>query len=229
MTSKPAERKHARLWPALRARPRLLSSVVFGLAVYVIVAMSGRLSGAASTLIAWNAGALMNLALTWQLAHTTDIDAIKRRALTQDQGRVTILVVVVLAAVAVMLAVGTQLTLVKSQHGSTRVLHIALSALTIVSSWLFTQTVFALHYAHDFYLARLSGAPDPLDFPGTPDPLYADFFHFSCVIGTSAQTADISFEGSTLRPVGTVHCIVSFFFNASLLALSINVAAGAMG
>jgi len=228
MNKKTEERKRARLWPALRARPRLLSSVVFGIAVYVVLDLRGGLSGAASTLVAWNAGAVLNLLLTWHLARTTDIEAIKRRALTQDQGRATILVVVVLAGIAVMLAVGTQLTHVKELQGSSRVLHIALSAFTIVSSWLFTQTVFALHYAHDFYLSRLSGAPDPLDFPGTPDPLYADFFHFACVIGTSAQTADISFEGSTLRPVGTVHCIVAFFFNTSLLALSINVAAGAM-
>ncbi len=228
MNAAPRKKKLARLWPALRARPRLLSSLVIGIAVYVVLDFTGALPGAASTLVAWNAGAILNLLLTWHLARTTDIEAIKRRALTQDQGRVTILTVVVLAAAAVMLAVGTQLTLVKDLHGSARVLHLGLAALTIVSSWLFTQTVFALHYAHDFYLSRLGGAPDPLDFPGTPDPLYADFFHFSCVIGTSAQTADISFEGSSLRPVGTVHCIISFFFNASLLALSINVAAGAM-
>jgi uncharacterized membrane protein len=63
-------------------------------------------------------------------------------------------------------------------------------------------------------------------FPGTRDPGYADFFHFACVIGAAAQTADISFNGSALRPVGTLHCILSFFFNATLLALSINLAAG---
>ena len=45
---------------------------------------------------------------------------------------------------------------------------------------------------------------------------------------TSAQTADISFQGSALRPVGTLHCVVAFFFNASLLALSINVVAGVL-
>ena len=42
----------------------------------------------------------------------------------------------------------------------------------------------------------------------------------------SGQPADVCFHGSALRPVGTVHCVVAFFFNASLLALSINVAAG---
>ena len=54
------------------------------------------------------------------------------------------------------------------------------------------------------------------------------FLHFACVIGTAGQIADISFQGSALRPVGTVHCIVAFFFNASLLALAINVGASVL-
>jgi uncharacterized membrane protein len=122
--------------------------------------------------------------------------------------------------------VGTQLSQVKHLEGTARLLHVLLAVMTVVSSWLFTQAVFAQHYAHDFYLARVRGAPDPLGFPGTKDPLYADFFYFACSIGTSGQPADVCFHGSALRPVGTVHCVVAFFFNASLLALSINVAAG---
>jgi uncharacterized membrane protein len=100
--------------------------------------------------------------------------------------------------------------------------------LTVVVTWLFMQSVFALHYAHDFYLARIRGVPDPLGFPGTRDPLYADFFHFACVIGVAGQTADVAFNGSALRPLGTVHCILAFFFNATLLALAINVAASVL-
>ncbi len=96
----------------------------------------------------------------------------------------------------------------------------------MLTSWLFTQVLFAQHYAHDFYAARSHGGPDPLQFPGTPDPGYGDFFHFACVIGTSAQTADVSFNGAGLRAVGTLHCVVAFFFNATLLSLSINIAAG---
>jgi uncharacterized membrane protein len=105
---------------------------------------------------------------------------------------------------------------------------VSLAALTVFTSWLFTQVLFALHYAHDFYMARIRGAADPLAFPGTRDPGYGDFFHFACVIGTAGQTADIAFYGSALRPVGTLHCIVAFFFNATLLALAINLAAGVL-
>ena len=183
-------------------------------------------SAAASLLAGWNTGAIVYLLLAWRVMTTAGIEGIRERALRQDEGRHAILVLVVVAALVVLLAVGTQLAQVKDLHGRARSLHVGLAALTVVTSWLFTQVLFALHYAHDFYLARIRGTPDPLTFPGTPNPSYSDFFHFACVIGTASQTADISFNGSSLRPVGTLHCIVSFFFNATLLALSINLAAG---
>ena len=216
------------LWPALRARPRLLGSLVFGGALYVVLTRATSFSGAAATLLAWNAGALLDLFLTLHLAQRTDAEAIKRQALSEGNGRMAILVVVTLSVVAVLLAVGTQLSQARHLQGGERALHVVLAVFTIAITWFFMQCVFALHYAHDFYLARLRGAPDPLHFPGTRDPLYGDFFHFACVIGAAGQTADIAFQGSALRPVGTVHCVIAFFFNASLLALSINVAAGVL-
>ncbi len=161
------------------------------------------------------------LALAWQFMHGADHHAIRQNAVHLDEGRIAILALVVFAAAAILLAVGTQLVEVRQLHGTARVEHLGLAGLTVLTSWMFTQVLFAQHYAHDFYLARERGARDPLEFPGTPDPDYADFFHFACIIGTSAQTADVSFMGSALRPVGTVHCVEAFFFNASLLALSI--------
>ena len=101
-----------------------------------------------------------------------------------------------------------------------------LVVLTVLTSWLFTQTLLALNYAHDFYAARAAGQPDPLLFPGSTEPSYGDFLYFACVIGTSGQTADIAFNGSALRPVGTLHCILAFFFNTTVLALTVNIGAG---
>ncbi|NML44694.1 DUF1345 domain-containing protein [Ramlibacter sp. G-1-2-2] len=215
-----------RLYRGLRARPRLLGSMAFGVLVFVLARTFSPWRDAGCALVAWNAGALLYLALAWEWMRETDVKAIQQRAIGQDEGRIAILSVVVLAAAAMLVAVGTQLGQARDLHGSARVLHVSFAVLTIVTSWLFTQVVFALHYAHDFYLLRLRGQKDPLDFPGTPDPSYFDFFHFACIIGTSSQTADITFMGQALRPVGTLHCVVAFFFNASLIALSINVVAG---
>ena len=215
-----------RLLRGLLARPRLLGAVIVGALVYVFGRWVLGQAVAPTTLVAWNAGALLYLLLAWHGMATTPIRGIRDRAEGQDEGRIAILALVVMAALAVLLAVGTQLAQVKELHGPERVAHVSLAALTVFTSWLFTQVLFALHYAHDFYMCRIRGDEDPLLFPGTRDPGYGDFFHFACVIGTAAQTADIAFNGSALRPVGTLHCILAFFFNATLLALSINLAAG---
>ncbi len=223
MSSRTARRMNPlRLVRALRARPRLVACTAIGVLVFFLVPATAPVAA----LIAWNAGALLFLLLAWHSMSTTGVQGIRERAVSQDEGRFAILTMVVLAALAVLLAVGTQLAQVKDMHGAARTAHVLLAALTVLTSWLFMQVLFALHYAHDFYMARIRGAADPLTFPGTRDPEYGDFFHFACVIGTAAQTADISFNGSALRPVGTLHCIVSFFFNATLLALAINIAAG---
>ena len=65
-----------------------------------------------------------------------------------------------------------------------------------------------------------------LEFPGEREPHYGDFLYFACVIGTSAQTADVSFTSRSMRRTGLVHCVLAFFFNTTLLALSINIASG---
>jgi uncharacterized membrane protein len=212
-----------RMW---LARPRLTSSLLVGLLVPLLLPAIAAIHAPSRVLIGWNAGALLYLGLAGQMMRTTSAEDMRRNALRQDDGRVAILVLVVLAAIAVVMAVGSQLATVKDMHGLLKSVHLGLAALTVLTSWLCTQTLLALHYAHDFYLHRMRHHSDPLLFPGTEDPGYLDFFYFACVIGTSGQTADVSFQGSALRRVGVLHCVLAFFFNATLIALAINIAAG---
>jgi uncharacterized membrane protein len=215
-----------RLSLVVTTRPRLWWSVLFGVAVYWLLPTMLASHLQARILLAWNAGALLYLVLAVHMVRDDDAIDMQRRALRQTEGRVLVLCLVVASAVAVLLSIGSQLSVVREMPGSERTAHVALAALTLVTSWLFTQTLFALHYAHDYYAIRAGGQPGPLTFPGTTEPDYLDFFYFSCVIGTSGQTADVAFNGSALRAVGTLHCILVFFFNTTVLALTINIAAG---
>ena len=105
-------------------------------------------------------------------------------------------------------------------------LRVMLAAGTIVLSWLFVQIVFAMHYAHLYYLAEESGATKGgLEFGGEGAPDYWDFVHFSIVMGATAQTADITFSSKEMRRIGTVHTLVAFGFNTAILATMINLAA----
>ena len=85
---------------------------------------------------------------------------------------------------------------------------------TVVLSWLFVQIVFALHYAHVYYLEETEGRPKGgLEFGECGEPDYWDFVHFSLVLGATSQTADITFSTKEMRRIGTLHTLVAFGFN----------------
>jgi uncharacterized membrane protein len=42
----------------------------------------------------------------------------------------------------------------------------------------------------------------------------------------ACQTADVKITSQAMRRVALVHCVLAFFFNSAVLALTINIAAG---
>ena len=111
-------------------------------------------------------------------------------------------------------------------HGLIKIGHVTLAGVTVLFSWAFMQVMFTLHYAHDYYAVACHGGHPGLQFPGDDHPDYGDFFHFAAIIGTSGQTADISFSSKPMRRIGSVHCILAYLFNTTVLALLINIGAG---
>jgi uncharacterized membrane protein len=210
----------------LLARPRLVFSAVFGALVALALPDSLGLHAVTRFIIGWNAGAWVYLILALHLMFRSSHASMRSRAIAEDDGRTLVLTLVVLAAIVCLGTIFAQLAVAKSLPEPARNAHIALSVLTVVSSWAFTQVMFAMHYAHVFYAAEAAGSPGGLDFPGETRPDYADFLYFAAIIGTSAQTADIGLSSRTMRRVGLVHCVLAFFFNATLLALTINIVSG---
>ncbi len=68
-----------------------------------------------------------------------------------------------------------------------------------------------------------------IDFPGVDCPDYFDFLYFSYVIGVACATADASITGKRLRRLALAHCVLAFFYNNAVLAMSINIGAGFIG
>ncbi|HEY6897801.1 MAG TPA: DUF1345 domain-containing protein [Rhodocyclaceae bacterium] len=210
----------------LLARPRLFISALAGLATFLLLPEALASHPVTRLIVAWNAGACLYLLLALRMMFWSSHERMRSRALQQDEGRIVVLVLVVIAAIVSLGAIVAQLGVAKDMHGLPRYAHIGLAALTILSSWAFTQVMFALHYAHDYYGAELRGGSGGLAFPGGHAPDYGDFLYFACVIGTSGQTADISFTCRFMRRIGLVHCVLAFFFNTTLVALTINIASG---
>jgi uncharacterized membrane protein len=150
----------------------------------------------------------------------------RERAKAEDEGQYIILGLCIIGAVMSLGAIVAELAVARQVEGVLRYRHIGLTILTILSSWSFTQLIFALHYAYDYYASLDRGHDGGLLFPGKDLPDYSDFLYFACVIGTSSQTADISLTSRKMRRTGLAHCVLAFFFNTTLLALSVNLAAG---
>ncbi len=107
-----------------------------------------------------------------------------------------------------------------------RHLHLALSVVTILCSWFIVHTAFALHYAHEFYEDAPGTKERSLTFPGDSEPDYLDFLYFAFVLGTTSQTSDVTICSGAMRRLALVHGVIAFFFNTTLLALVVNIAAG---
>ena len=208
------------------ARPTLFSCILVGVAAAWILPLLLPEQAVTRLIVAWNLGACLYLVLAARIMFWSSHERMRTRALLHDEGRIMVLALVVAAAIVCLGSIVAELAVAKDMHGPLRYAHIGLAALTILSSWAFTQVMFALHYAHDYYLAEGRGAPGGLEFPGGHAPDYGDFLYFACVIGTSGQTADVSFTSRTMRRTGLVHCVLAFFFNTTLVALTINIASG---
>lgn len=206
-------------------RPRLLSSIAIGLAVWWLLPVDMRHS--TRLLISWDMVVAFYLGLIAWMMHRSDTNDIRCRAAEYDEGRLTILTLTTLSSIASLAAIVAELSTAKLLSGVLKAEHIGLAGATVLLSWTFLQTMYALHYAHEFYTEEGGKIVEGLEFPGgwrTPD--YWDFVYYSFVIGTAVATADINITSQVLRRVTTVHCVVAFFFNTTILALCINIGAG---
>jgi uncharacterized membrane protein len=202
----------------IRARPRLFIAALLAVLLIVLLPTDWRLS--TRVLVGWDSGVAFYLIGAFILVAGADVARIRRRAAILDEGRVAILVVVVGAALASLGGILAQL-------GSGRApSHLALATITILLSWTFVHVIFALHYAHEFYAEKPRGGG--LMFPGGEEPDYWDFLYFSLVIGMTSQVSDVAVTGRTIRRTVAAHGVVSFLFNAALIALTVNIAASAL-
>jgi uncharacterized membrane protein len=176
----------------VRARPRLF------------------LSGAIAVIVT----ALFAVAAPWRLP--TRLLAGWDIGVTQeDEGQAIILVRTVAAALASLAAIFAELG--TSARADRHPLALALAMVTILLSWAFIHTIFALHYAHEFYDVTAGGG---MAFPGgETGPDHWDFVYVSFVIGMTSQVSDVGGTSKQIRRIVAAHGVVSFVFNAALLAL----------
>jgi uncharacterized membrane protein len=208
----------------IRIRPRLTVATLLG--VVLVLFLPATLPASTRALLAWDLGAGLYLALAWTMMLRADVQKMRWRASLQDDGAVVVLFLTIVAAVASLAAILIELLGLKSLPAATQTVRLALASITIVCSWCLVHTAFALHYAHEFYGEHGKRGKSCLEFPGSTEPDYVDFLYFAFVLGTTSQTSDVTIRSSTLRRLALAHGVIAFFFNTTLLALVINIAAG---
>ena len=207
----------------MRSRPRLFIAVLIG--IVVAGALRGMPSRALRQRKRWGVTVLIYLVAAYQLVITGTDTSLRHRAEIEDEGRIGVLVLTVAAALA---SLGAIVILLVSSHAGLRgPWRLGLATVTILLSWAFIHTIFAFHYAHEYYGVRGSKTTW-LKFPNDAVPDYWDFVYFSFVIGMTSQVSDVAVTSKAIRRTVAAHGIVSFLFNAALLALTVNIAASAI-
>jgi uncharacterized membrane protein len=220
--SQVARRKLPRIVRVVRARPRLFLAAVLGIVLGLVLPSEWRTT--TRLLVTWDVGVGVYLALAFQAMANADIARIRRRAAMLDEDRVAFLILTAGAALASLGAIVVELGDKETAHAPA---NLALAVVTIALSWAFTHTIFALHYAHEFYIEHRY-EDGGLVFPGKEQPDYWDFVYFSLVIGMTSQVSDVAVTAKPIRRTVAAHGVISFFFNAALLALTVNIAASAL-
>lgn len=215
-------------------RLRLVSSFLIG--ILTSLALTASLDLSSRLLIGWNVAIFLYLILVAIMMVRSTHESMRQRARQLDEGRHTVLLLAVAAALGSLVAIVFELYNLKSEPADVVALHIGLALSTIISSWTFVHVIFTEHYAHGFYrdLDKTEDAVDDdkgrgLRFPGQPRPDYLDFLYFSFTIGVANQTADTAVVSRTMRVLVLIHSVISYFFNTIILALTINIAAGMLG
>ena len=221
-------RARARLVGFTRARPRLLVALGLGLAIFMVLTARSEGRVVTQALVAWDAFALIYLVLTGVMMVRSHAGDMRRRASANDDSAPVILAVLIACIVASFVAIVVELA-TATTAGGVPWRSYAVAGATVLLSWLFTHTMFAVHYAHRFYAPDGDGEHGGLDVPGCTQPDYGDFLYFSFVIGCATATADIDITSRSMRRLALVHGVLAFASNAAIVALTINIAASRVG
>ena len=173
-----------------------------------------------ATMAAFDVAAL-GYCLTLPSLFRDDADSMRDRVRRNDANLALMLALTGIVMLVILASVGEEFVL-KAMDSKASV---AFTIFTLMLAWMFSNFIYALHYAHMFYQQSDKGDRGGLKFPATPDPHYWDFVYFAFGLGMAFQTADVEITDTRFRIAATCHTIAAFVFNIGVVAVSINILA----
>ena len=158
-------------------------------------------------------------AIIWPMGH----EQTARFALREDPSRVGADVILILASLASLVAVGFALY---EAHFSTGLQHTVLTLVgifSVVLSWILIHTIYALRYARLFYAGIAEGG---VNFKKDHNPTYSDFIYLAFTIGMTFQVADTDLLGSEFRKTVLRHALLAYVFGTVIVATTVSLIAG---
>jgi uncharacterized membrane protein len=103
--------------------------------------------------------------------------------------------------------------------------------MAIIAAWLLLHAGYAGFYASSYYEQEAGEGTSQhvrggLEFPRDAKPTATDFLYFSFSVGTSFAVSDVNVTTQAMRWHVMVHSVLSFFYNAVVLAAAIGFLIG---
>jgi len=172
----------------------------------------------------FNLAAVVFLISLLPLARDHTAEQMRLHAAQNNANRPLVLLITTVVMLAILAAIAANLDSAESgNRGATLRL-----IFTLALAWLFTNAIFALHYAHAHYALceEQGGHKGGFEFPGTADPDYWDFLYFSFTAGMSFAASDVNVTRGAVRKVLLVQCMLAFVFSIGVIAFTINTLSG---
>ena len=222
--AKPAAKTSTGFLADFAHRPRLLTGAILMVAAYIPLQLGVDIREATRLLIAWNVGAWAFLIMILHMVTDPRREA-SVYSRPEDESQWVLVVLGIVASLAAVAAIVWELGPVKRMTGWEKAGHLTLVGATVLSAWAFLQVMFALHYAGVYFVRRKGGYAAGLVFPDCPQPGWMEFFYQAFVIGCTFASSDVNVTTMRMRRIVVLQGVACFFFNAIILALTINVAA----
>ncbi len=204
---------------------RILISAVFSVITFLVI--PNKENFILRIISVWIVFAITHLIMSWIVLFRKPIDEIKKTAAKDDGSIPYVFIMILLSSCGSMFAV-LLLMISKDVNASNSNFFVPATVSGMLLSWAMVHTLFAFHYAHDYYMPdekNKSKQVGGLEFPGNTQPDYIDFAYFSFVIGCTFQVSDVEISSRRIRRLAFLHQIISFFLNTFVVALSINLVA----
>jgi uncharacterized membrane protein len=173
-------------------------------------------------LAGWDCAALVFTGWVWLAIGSMGSSATASHSTREDPGRAGADLIVLIAAVASLGAVGLVLAEASAARGWQQTLYAGLGVASIVLSWFTVHTLFTVRYARLYYTSESGG----VNFHQAKPPSYLDFAYLAFTIGMTFQVSDTDLESPTIRHSALRHALLSYLFGAVILATTINLVAG---